>query len=58
LFGPFVGAVIGEFAVHGQIDRAGRVGVATWIGLIFGTIAKIAIAFAMLGIFIFAYFVG
>ena len=58
LLGPFIGAVIGEFAVHGQFDRAGRVGIATWIGLIFGTIAKIAIAFAMLGIFIFAYFVG
>ena len=58
LLGPFIGAVIGEFSVHGRIDRASHVGVATWVGLIFGTIAKIAIAFAMLGIFIFAYFVG
>lgn len=58
LFGPFAGAVIAELATHGQIDRAGRVGVATWIGLIFGTLVKIAIAFAMLGIFIVAYFFG
>ena len=58
LLGPFVGAVIGELSVHGRIDQAGRVGVATWIGLIFGTLAKIAIAFAMLGIFVLAYLLG
>jgi uncharacterized protein len=43
--------------VHGRLDQASRVGVATWIGLIFGTLAKIAIAFAMLGIFALAYFI-
>lgn len=58
LFGPFVGAVFGELSVHGRLDQAGRVGIATWIGLIFGTLAKIAIACAMLGIFVLAYFVG
>jgi len=58
VFGPFVGAVIGELSVHGRIDQAGRVGVATWIGLVFGTLAKIAIAFAMIGIFVLAYFIG
>jgi uncharacterized protein len=57
LFGPFVGAVIGELSVHGRVDQAGRVGVATWLGLLFGTLAKIAIAFAMLGIFALAYFI-
>jgi uncharacterized protein YqgC (DUF456 family) len=57
IFGPFVGAVIGELTVHGRVDRAGRVGVATWLGLLFGTLAKIAIAFAMLGIFALAYFI-
>jgi uncharacterized protein YqgC (DUF456 family) len=58
VFGPFVGAVIGELSVHGRIEQAGRVGVATWIGLVFGTLAKIAIAFAMIGIFVLAYFIG
>jgi uncharacterized protein len=58
VLGPFIGAVIAELAAHGQIDRASRVGVATWIGLIFGTLVKIAIAFAMIGIFIVAYLVG
>lgn len=55
LLGPFVGAVAGELSVHGQAGQAGRVGFATWMGLIFGTLAKIAIAFSMIGIFVFAY---
>lgn len=58
VFGPFIGALAGELSVHGRLDQAGRVGLATWLGLIFGTLAKIAIAFAMIGIFILAYFVG
>ena len=58
LLGPFAGAVIGELAANGTIERAGRVGVATWIGLFLGTLVKIAVAFAMLGIFIVAYFFG
>ncbi len=57
LFGPFIGAVIAELTVHGRADQAGRVGVATWIGFIFGTLAKLAIAFAMIGIFVLAYFI-
>lgn len=57
IFGPFVGALIGELSVHGRIDQAGRAGLATWLGLIFGTLAKIAVAFAMLGVFVLAYFV-
>jgi hypothetical protein len=58
IFGPFVGALIGELSVHGRLDQAGRVGLATWLGLIFGTLAKIAIAFAMLGIFVLAFLIG
>lgn len=54
LFGPFVGALIGELTVHGRIERAGRVGLATWIGLLFGTLVKLAIAFSMVGVFVFA----
>jgi hypothetical protein len=40
-----------------RIRRAGRVGVATWLGLLFGTLFKIAIACSMLGIFLLAYFI-
>ena len=56
IFGPFVGALIGELTVHGRFEQAGRAGLATWAGLIFGTLAKVAIAFAMLGVFVLGYF--
>ncbi|MET0658413.1 MAG: DUF456 family protein [Steroidobacteraceae bacterium] len=58
VFGPFIGAVVGELSVHGRVKDAGRVGIGTWLGLIFGTLVKIAIAFSMLGVFVLAYFVG
>ncbi|HLS82085.1 MAG TPA: DUF456 family protein [Steroidobacter sp.] len=57
LLGPFAGAVIGELTVHGRLEQAGRAGVAAWMGLIFGALFKLAIAFSMLGVFIFAYLV-
>lgn len=57
ILGPFIGAVIGEITVHGKFGTAGRVGLATWIGLLFGTLFKLAIAFSMLGIFLFAYWI-
>jgi uncharacterized protein YqgC (DUF456 family) len=58
VLGPFVGAVIGELTVHGRVDQAGRAGLATWIGLLFGTLVKLAIAFSMVGVFVLAYFIG
>ena len=56
--GPFVGAVAGEMISHGRIEQAGKVGVATWVGLLFGTLAKLALVFTMVGIFMLAYFMG
>lgn len=53
--GPFVGALIGEFAVKRDWQQAGRAGVATWIGLAVGAAAKLALVFAMLGVFALAY---
>ncbi|NQD38524.1 DUF456 domain-containing protein [Permianibacter sp. IMCC34836] len=53
---PFVGAVLGELLSHGDQLRASKVGFAAWLGVMFGLIAKIAIAFAMLGIFALAWF--
>ena len=32
-----------------------HVGVATWLGIMLGMIAKIGIAFVMIGVFVFAY---
>lgn len=57
ILGPFIGAIVGEVSVHGRLDRAGEVGISTWVGLVVGTIAKIAITFAMLGVFVLAYFI-
>jgi uncharacterized protein YqgC (DUF456 family) len=57
IFGPFAGAVIGEMLTHGEMRKATRAGFATWVGLIFGTLTKLALVFAMLGIFAFAWFI-
>lgn len=57
ILGPFVGAVVGELAAQRTVEQAAVVGVATWLGLLFGTIAKLALSLAMVGIFLFAYFV-
>ena len=56
IVGPFIGAVAGELLSHGEWRRATSAGVGTWVGLLFGTLAKIALAFAMLGVFVFAFF--
>jgi uncharacterized protein YqgC (DUF456 family) len=57
VLGPFVGAVAGEMLSHGRMEQATRAGVATWIGLVFGTLTKLALVFTMLGVFAFAYVV-
>ncbi len=54
LFMPLVGAAIGEFISHRDALRAGRVGVATWVGLLAGTVVKLAVAFTMIGVFVAA----
>jgi uncharacterized protein YqgC (DUF456 family) len=54
LFMPFVGAAIGEYISLRNLERAGRVGIATGVGLLIGTAVKIALAFSMIGIFIAA----
>jgi uncharacterized protein len=55
ILGPFVGAVAGELMSHGQVQQATRAGIATWVGLLFGTLAKLALVFTMLGLFALAY---
>lgn len=54
LFLPLVGAAIGEYIAQRDLMRAGKVGVATWLGLVIGTAVKVAIVFAMLGVFVAA----
>ncbi|MEI7466353.1 MAG: DUF456 domain-containing protein [Burkholderiales bacterium] len=54
LFFPLLGAFAGEFYARGNALGAGRVSLATWIGILVGTIAKVAIGFMMVGIFLVA----
>ena len=54
LFMPLVGAAIGEYMARKNEAQALKVGVATWLGIMVGLIAKVVIAFVMIGIFVFA----
>jgi uncharacterized protein len=56
LVGPFAGAVIGELSAQRTLRQATTVGVAAWVGLLLGAIAKLALSLTMLGVFVFAYF--
>jgi uncharacterized protein len=54
LFMPLAGAAIGEYITMRNLQRAGRVGIATGVGLFVGAILKIALAFTMIGVFVVA----
>jgi uncharacterized protein YqgC (DUF456 family) len=55
ILGPFAGAVIGELTAQRDFGRAGRVGVAAWIGVVIGMAVKVGLAFGMVGIFVVAW---
>jgi uncharacterized protein YqgC (DUF456 family) len=57
LIGPFAGAVIGEFSARGSLARAGRVGLATWLGMLLGGAAKLALVLSMIAVFAWKRFV-
>jgi uncharacterized protein len=58
VFMPLIGAAIGEYLAQRDLLRAGKAGIATWIGLLIGTVAKVAIVLTMVGIFVFALLVS
>jgi uncharacterized protein YqgC (DUF456 family) len=58
LLGPFLGALIGELVAGGTLKRATNVGVGAWIGFLIGTVLKLGVCFAMLGIFALAFIAG
>ncbi|OYW28299.1 MAG: hypothetical protein B7Z51_08280 [Methyloversatilis sp. 12-65-5] len=55
LFAPLAGAAIGEFIARRDAFQAARVGLATWLGMLLAAVAKVAIAFMMLGIALAAW---
>ena len=57
LFMPLVGAAVGEWMARRDEMRAMHVGFATWVGLMIGMVAKVGIAFIMIGIYIVALLV-
>ena len=57
LFMPLVGAAVGEYMARRNHGMAMRVGIATWLGLMAGMLAKFVLAFMMIGIFIVALLV-
>jgi len=52
VLGPFLGAVIGEFSGKASLKAAAHAGVGATLGLLFGALLKIALAFAMVGVFV------
>lgn len=54
LFMPLVGAALGEYLAQKDQTRAVRVGVATWLGIMLGLLAKVVLAFIMVGLFVAA----
>ncbi|QBC44399.1 DUF456 domain-containing protein [Iodobacter fluviatilis] len=57
LLGPFIGAAVGEFWAKQDVMQAGKVGIATFIGMLVGAVAKIAIGLSMFAVFAFAWWV-
>jgi uncharacterized protein YqgC (DUF456 family) len=54
LFMPLVGAAIGEYVARQDHGQALKVGTATWLGMMLGMIAKVVLAFMMVGLFLVA----
>lgn len=57
LFMPLVGAAVGEYLAMRDQRRAMHVGVMTWIGIMVGMVAKVVLAFVMIGLFAVALLV-
>ncbi|GMU43566.1 MAG: hypothetical protein AMXMBFR25_15520 [Lysobacterales bacterium] len=55
LLGPFVGALGGELLAGRGFEQAARAGVGAWLGFLIGTLAKLALAFSMLGVYLLAW---
>jgi len=56
LLGPFFGALLGELSQQLHLRKAGLSGIGATVGFLFGAVAKLAIAFAMIGLFAFVRF--
>jgi uncharacterized protein len=57
LFMPLVGAAIGEYWSQKSQQRAAKVALATWLGLLVGMVAKVVLSFVMVGIYLVALWI-
>ena len=56
VLGPFVGALAGELLHRrrlggSDLGDAAKIGLGTWLGILFGIVLKLGLAFAMVGLF-------
>ncbi len=58
LFFPLIGAIVGQYLVERDAIRARNVGLATWFGMAIGMIAKVVLAFMMVGVFVGALLIA
>jgi uncharacterized protein YqgC (DUF456 family) len=58
LLGPFAGALLGELMAGRDVDQAARAGLGAWLGFLLGSIAKLALAFTMLGVYALGWLLG
>lgn len=58
ILGPFAGALMGELMAGNSVLRSAHVGVGTWVGLLLGTLVKLVVSFAMVGLFGLALLFG
>lgn len=49
IIGPFIGALAGELLNGNSVLRSTEVSIGTWIGMLFGTLAKLVLSFMMIG---------
>ncbi|WP_374355637.1 DUF456 domain-containing protein [Chitinimonas sp.] len=54
LFMPLLGAALGEYLARRDHQHAAKVGLATWMGMMLGMIAKVVLTLTMVGIFVAA----
>ena len=59
--GPFLGALGGELLHGRKLDSQGmghatKVGIGTWMGIVFGIVLKLGLAFTMLALFAWAWY--
>jgi uncharacterized protein YqgC (DUF456 family) len=52
ILGPFVGAMVFEYAGGGEARKAARAGLGATLGLVAGAVGKVAISVMMMGLFV------